>query len=107
MAHFQIPTTHLPTSRVLELREFLEQVVLPQERLRIIIQDIHKTLIRDSPQYPELQQCLQSFLTKPNQSDLLAFAETGLIPDQIATTSELRKKRRQTPRRRYTLKKYR
>ncbi len=105
-SHFRSPTTHLSPSRLQELKDILGHSAITQEHYTMILQELYRSLKRESPVFPELKHQLQGFLATPKPLQLKAFIETKLIPEP-SSSDLLRKKRRQTPRRRYTVRKNR
>ncbi len=103
-SHFKSPTTLLSPSRLQELLDILDQTSLTQEQHRGILHELYNALKRESPAFLDLKQQLHNFLQSPNPSGLREFIAVKLIPEPSASSDLLRKKRRQTPRRRYTCK---
>ncbi len=103
-SHFRSPTTLLSPSRLQELADIVEQASFTQEQYRAILNEVYKSLKRESPVFSELKQNLQNLLQAPNPVALHEFLKTRLIPEP-SSSDTLRKKRKQTPRRRYTIRK--
>jgi hypothetical protein len=103
MSHFQTPNTSLTHKRLRDLSAILEDTNTTLESRRTVLRELHSSIL---PGNDGIHQMLLQWyrMTEIPVREISTWIDTRLIPTMNAKCSELAKKRRQTPRRRYTLK---
>lgn len=103
MSHFQIPNISLTPKRLLEISSIVEDITVSYDIRRTLLRELYNTILPGNEVY---RQKLTQWYRMPDIPfhEISVWIDTQLIPTMNTKYSELAKKRRQTPRRRYTLK---
>lgn len=105
MSHFQTPNSSLSPKRLREIVEILEDASALHDTKRDLMRELYKTIVM-SPSGTEIRNRLSNWykIVQLPLIDIVSYVETHVIPTPSGKYSDFAKKRRQTPRRRYTLK---
>jgi hypothetical protein len=101
--HFQNPNTALTQRRLHELSQQLDDVNVGIDLKRNNLREIYRSLVATGTDAIRIQLTIWYRLPDLTSVDITGFLERHLIPTPTKC-SDLAKKRRQTPRRRYTVK---